>query len=182
MVSAQMSFAELYASKRAYAFQVACIVVLSSLVSALAMLIQALFLHFISPTYHDIGPQAGTAAFVFEHGLRYGACPVFLSCMTIGWWALFLRREFAQQINWPFWLIVIWGVLAVASVLAATRVETGTSAYQLTDMVFAPLLARIGMQAFLMFTLYSVMLIFCGFAFVSLIERMLSPLARDDIT
>lgn len=165
--------------RHAYNPQLVPLGYLCGLAAVLGGCIQALFLFFISPIYLEISHNGSLAFFVLGHGLLFGAAPVFLACFGIGCWALYLRRAFKRQINWPFWCIIGWALIGVSSLGAATIVETGIVGYKLSDMVFAPVLARISMHALLMFALYSITLLAVGFVFANTFERYLSSLERD---
>ncbi|MGA0235261.1 MAG: hypothetical protein ACO3NE_06670 [Alphaproteobacteria bacterium] len=163
----------------AYSRQLVPLVYVCGLAAVLSACIQALFLFFIGPIYLEISQQGSMAFFVLGHGMLFGAVPVFLACFGIGCWALHLRLAFDRQINWPFWCIIGWAIIGVSSMGAATIVEAGMAGYKLSDMVFAPVLARIGMHALLMFALYSITLLAVGFVFVNSFERYLPSFERD---
>ena len=166
-------------STQAYVSRVAPLVYVCGLAALASVFVQVLFLCFISPTYLDVGLHSMSAVSMLGHCFLYGALPVFLACFCVGGWAMFLRRKREHQIDWPTWCIIGWALIGVGSIAAAIAIEAGVTGYQLSDMVFAPLLARITMQALLTFTLYSVTLLIAGYVFLSRLEHQLASSIRD---
>lgn len=166
-------------STQAYLSEAAPLVYVCGLAALASVFVQLLFLCFVSPTYLDVGPQTMSAVSIFGHCFLYGGLPVFLTCFCVGRWAMFVRRKREQQIDWPAWCIIGWALIGVGSIVAAVAIEAGVTGYKLSDMVFAPLPARITMQALLTFTLYSVTLLIAGYVFLSRLEHQLASVNRD---
>lgn len=155
------------------------LVSICSAAALVSIFVHLLFLCFVSPIYLLDGPHSKSAALMLGHCFLFGAVPVFIAGFGVGSWAMHLRLERERQIDWPLWCIFAWALIGVGSIVAATVIEAGGVGYPLSDMVFAPLIARIAMQALLTFTLYSVTLVMAGFVFLIALERQLVSAVRD---
>lgn len=154
----------------------------SSTIAAVATLpLGLLFFGVISPMFRHGGEGDGMSAMgMLWHCAQSCLLPSLLIALLIGLWGLHKRRQFGRQLNWPFWLIMAWGVSALAALAVGYSIEANPrSPFRLADMDFAPLNIRVALQAFLLFAWYSLLTLVVGAVHVTALERLFSRMGRE---